>query len=337
MNGSRLEVMKHLEPTVQEILPEYLKAEEEYWQPSDLLPDVNSEEGFERVRDLQAASRELPDDVLVVLIGDMITEEALPTYTHWIGALDGVDAGGEPRNSWGEWLRRWAGEENRHGDALNRYLYLSGRVNMREVECTVQNLIGDGGDVQTGTDPYKAFVYTSFQELATNISHRNVGRLAAKAGESALGKLCGFIAADETRHARAYKHFFAKVLEADPGEAMLTFQEMMKNKIIMPAMNMRERGLEIGETFERFAKVADRLNVYTQEHYIEILENLINSWRIESVPNLSGAAAKAQDYLCALPERYRKILERVQARGVAPDDTHYTFSWLQMPNLSPTA
>jgi acyl-[acyl-carrier-protein] desaturase len=28
------------------------------------------------------------------------------------------------------------GEENRHGDLLNKYLYLSGRVNMREVEMT---------------------------------------------------------------------------------------------------------------------------------------------------------------------------------------------------------
>ncbi len=336
MNGSRIEVMRHLEQTVQDILPEYLKAEDEYWQPSDLLPDVNSDEGFDRVRELQAAARELPDDVLVVLIGDMITEEALPTYTHWIGALDGVDAGGEPRNVWGDWLRRWAGEENRHGDALNRYLYLTGRVNMREVECTVQNLIGDGGDVQTGLDPYRAFIYTSFQELATNISHRNVGRLAAKAGESALNKLCGFIASDETRHARAYMHFFEKILEVDPAEAMITFQEMMKKKIVMPAMNMRERGLEMGETFDRFAKVAERINVYTQEHYIEILENLISSWRIESVPNLSGAAAKAQDYLCALPHRYRRILERIQARGIAPDDTKYTFSWLQMPEPSVT-
>lgn len=336
MDGSRLEVMRHLEPSVQEILPEYLKAEEEYWQPSDLLPDVNSEEGFERVRDLQRVARGLPDDVLVVLIGDMITEEALPSYTHWIGSLDGVDAGSEPFNAWGDWMRRWAGEENRHGDALNRYLYLTGRVNMREVECTVQNLISDGGDTQTSADPYKAFVYTSFQELATNISHRNVGRIAAKAGESALNKMCGFIAADETRHAQAYKHFFDKVLEVDPSEAMIAFQDMMKNKIVMPAMNMRERGVEMGETFDRFAKVADRLNVYTQEHYIEILENLISSWRIESVPNLSGAAAKAQDYLCALPDRYRKIFERAQARGIAPDDTKYTFSWLQMPEPSPT-
>jgi hypothetical protein len=37
------------------------------------------------------------------------------------------------------------GEENRQiGDLLNKYLYLSGRVNMREVEMTTQHLISDG-------------------------------------------------------------------------------------------------------------------------------------------------------------------------------------------------
>jgi acyl-[acyl-carrier-protein] desaturase len=53
-------------------------------------------------------------------------------------------------------------EENRHGDLLNKYLYLSGRVNMRSRNDT-QHLISDGFDIGTGRDPYKNFVYTSFQ------------------------------------------------------------------------------------------------------------------------------------------------------------------------------
>jgi acyl-[acyl-carrier-protein] desaturase len=40
------------------------------------------------------------------------------------------------RNGWAQWVRQWTSEENRHGDLLNKYLYLSGRVNMREVEMT---------------------------------------------------------------------------------------------------------------------------------------------------------------------------------------------------------
>ena len=32
---------------------------------------------------------------------------------------------------WARWTRGWTAEENRHGDLMNKYCYLSGRVNMR--------------------------------------------------------------------------------------------------------------------------------------------------------------------------------------------------------------
>ena len=32
---------------------------------------------------------------------------------------------------WGIWTRAWTAEENRHGDLMNKYAYLSGRVDMR--------------------------------------------------------------------------------------------------------------------------------------------------------------------------------------------------------------
>ena len=55
-------------------------------------------------------------------------------------------------------------EENRHG-MLNKYLYLSGRVNMREIEKTTQYLISDGFDI--GTDRIIKTLFIRFQELAT--------------------------------------------------------------------------------------------------------------------------------------------------------------------------
>ena len=108
---------------------------------------------------------EIDYDLFAVLIGDTITEEALPTYQSWLMGLDGVDQG--ERKGWTQWIRAWTAEENRHGDMLNKYLYLSGRVNMKEMEISTQYLIGDGFDIHTATDPYKNFVYTSFQEIAT--------------------------------------------------------------------------------------------------------------------------------------------------------------------------
>jgi hypothetical protein len=53
------------------------------------------------------------------------------------------DATGADATAWARWIRGWSAEENRHSDVLNRYMYLSGRFDMREVERTVQRLIRD--------------------------------------------------------------------------------------------------------------------------------------------------------------------------------------------------
>ena len=74
---------------------------------------------------------------------------------------------------------------------------------MKEFEISTQHLINDGFDIGTDRDPYRNFIYTSFQELATNISHRRVATLAKKSGNNQLAKMCGLIAADEARHASA--------------------------------------------------------------------------------------------------------------------------------------
>ena len=326
MHASRKEVMDHLEPSLAEDIPKLTLDPEACWQPADYLPDLRTEEGFEAVKELREEAAALSDDVLVTLIGDMITEEALPSYSSWIAVMDGVDRMGVPRNNWGEWNRRWSSEENRHGDLLNKWLYLSGRVNMREVEVTIQHLIGDGGEIGVESDPYRTFVYTSFQEIATRISHLNVGLMARKAGAERLYKLCSRVAGDEHRHARAYKLFFSRILEVDTDEAVLALQDMMKKRITMPAVFMRERGAERGSTFDKFHAVAERTGIYTAHDYIHIVEDLVGDWNIGKLTGLSPAAAKAQDYLCNLGARYRRVVDRY---GQKADNTLYGFTWLQ--------
>lgn len=102
------------------------------------------------------------------------------------------------------WTREWTAEENRHGDLMNKYCMLSGRVNMKAVEVTIQNLIGSGMDPKTENNPYLGFIYTSFQERATKISHGNTARHAKDYGDKVLGQITGAIAADEGRHESAY-------------------------------------------------------------------------------------------------------------------------------------
>ncbi len=321
----RLEVMQFLEKKIDSFVEEFLIPTEKIWQPTDLLPNSEKETFFDELKDLREIAKDLPYDFWVVLVGDTITEEALPTYETWLMDVEGVKQKGENGdNGWAKWLRQWTGEENRHGDVLNKYLYLSGRVNMREVEVTTQHLINDGFDPGTGRDPYKNFVFTSFQELATYISHNRVAQMAKKFGDNKLSKMCRLIAGDEMRHHLAYSQFVKNIFEVDPSEMMLSFQYMMKNKINMPAQLIRESGEKIGSAFEEFSNAAQRIGVYTALDYVDIMKKLIDKWEIEKVTNLTSEAEKARDYLMKLPERMTRISERL----VTPEKEH-VFKWVE--------
>ncbi len=319
--GSRKEVLAYLEPFMLNEMSNYLKPVEEMWQPSDFLPDATKDSFFDDIKEMQESARNLSYDLVAVLIGDTITEEALPTYESWLTMVDDINK--SEQGGWMKWVRAWTAEENRHGDLLNKYLYLSGRVDMRAMEQSTQFLIQDGFEIGTGYDPYRNFIYTSFQELATNVSHRRVASLAKSSGDKLLSKMCGVIASDEARHAKAYKAFIGKAFEVDASEVMLAFEDMMKKKIVMPAHFLREVGTKIGSTYGHFTDAAQRLNVYTAVDYVDILKELIKDWEIESITHLNSAGEKARDYLMKLPDRLLRIAERMKNPGL-----EYKFSWI---------
>lgn len=314
-------MMNHVENFVEKSLSKFLRPVDQNWQPADFLPDSRSASFFDEVRSLQERARELAYDFWAVLIGDTITEEALPTYESWLVGMEGVNQDG--RGGWTRWIRGWTAEENRHGDLLNKYLYLSGRVDMRQVEISTQYLLSDGFEIGTGADPYRNFVYTSFQEMATLISHKRVGDIAKAQDNPELARICNKIAADEGRHAHAYQSFVTKILEVDPNEMMLAFADMMKKKIVMPAHYLRELGVDLGSTFSHFSEAAQRLGVYTATDYVDILESLLTLWSIDKVPDLNEAGERARDYLMKLPDRLRRVSERLKI-----PESNYEYSWI---------
>ncbi len=283
------------------------------WQPSDFVPDLTKESWPQDVSEFRKAAQELPDELLVVLVGSMVTEEALPSYQTSFNRLGSIrDETGDSVNPWAKWSRAWTSEENRHGDLLNRYLYVTGRVNMRAVETSIQHLIRNGFNPQHTNDPYNGLVYTSFQERATRLSHGQVARLTRAAGEPALGKICNTIAADEARHEDAYKSFMSRVFEIDPAGAVLSFETMLTRTITMPAHLMSDP--EDEGLFACFSSVAQRLGVYTFADYIGIMEHLIEHWDVAHLKGLSGLAAEAQNRVCRLPAYYRKRMGSMEKK-----------------------
>ncbi|KAM0925846.1 hypothetical protein ACQ4PT_003769 [Festuca glaucescens] len=327
MPPEKQEVFRSLQGWAAGSLLPLLKTVDDCWQPTDFLPDSSSDSFEHEVRELRSRAAALPDDYFVVLVGDMVTEEALPTYQTMINTLDGVrDETGASACPWAVWTRAWTAEENRHGDVLNKYMYLSGRVDMRAVETTIQRLIGSGMDPRTENNPYLGFVYTSFQERATAVSHGNTARLAGARGDGVLARVCGTIAADEKRHETAYASIVEQLLRLDPDGAVLAVADMMRKRITMPAHLMHDgRDMDL---FDHFASVAQRLGVYTARDYTDIVEHLVKRWKLETLEGgLSGEGRRARDFVCGLAPRMRRAAERAADRA-KDEPTKVKFSWI---------
>jgi acyl-[acyl-carrier-protein] desaturase len=321
---SKLEIIASMDATVADGLS-LLKTVEQSWQPTDFLPDLTKDDWREKVQELRENARCISDEVWVILVGMMVTEEALPSYQTSFNRLPGVnDPTGAHPGLWAQWTRGWTAEENRHGDLLNRYLYLTGRVNMRAVEVTIQYLIKNGFDPKHDNDPYKGMIYTSFQERATRISHGKLGELVRKQGEVQLGKICNTISGDEARHEEAYKRFMRRIFELDPGGAMIAFHQMIEKFIVMPAHLMHDGQRD--DLFTVFSGVAQRKGVYTSVDYVDILKHLIDYWSVDKLTSLSGDAAKAQDELCKMPQKLPRWLAIIDAR--VEKQKPEKFSWI---------
>uniref|UniRef100_E3PZS3 Palmitoyl-[acyl-carrier-protein] 4-desaturase 2, chloroplastic n=1 Tax=Ophrys arachnitiformis subsp. archipelagi TaxID=884019 RepID=STAD2_OPHAA len=326
------EKFRSLDSWVEHNMLTFLKPVEKCWQPQDFLPDpshLSAEELGDAVREIHERAAEIPDEVWVCMVGNMVTEEALPTYQSLISSvLGGTVAGSTP---WDRWIRGWSAEENRHGDLLNKYLYLTGRLDMRQVEKTIQYLIGSGMDVGVGNSILCGFIYTCFQEKATFIPHGNTARLAKHHGDTTLAKICGLVAADEKRHAAAYTNLMRKLFEVDPNESMLAFAHVMQARVTMPASRMFD-GRD-PHLFTHFSDVSQKIGVYTVGDYSEMLDFFLKEWDISAiVDGLSPEGRRVQEYVCGLPEVMRKLAERADDRRKklvnVGEPRYIPFSWI---------
>lgn len=319
-----LEVISQLDGYVTHAVENILVDPDECWQPTDFLPDMSQPDAFDELKKLQERSANIPDTIITSLVGNMITEEALPSYQTYFNLLEGINVEGSllSNSGWVRWSKAWTAEENRHGDLLNKYLYLSGRCDMKKVEQTIHRLIYNGFDPRSEGDPYQAIIYTSFQERATKISHVNTGKLADKAGDDVLSRICKTIAGDEARHEKAYKSFMSQIFEIDPNGSILAFEKMMRKQIVMPAILMGTGGSN-PSLFDQFSAITQKIGVYTGWDYARIIDHLVKLWDIENLTGLNGMAAKAQDYLANLSERYMRVADRMKA----PEEV--TLAWLK--------
>ena len=82
------------------------------------------------------------------------------------------------------------------------------------------------------------------------------------------------------------------------------------------------------QLYENFSSVAQRLGVYTALDYADIIEHLVNHWKIGDLTGLSSEGEKEQEYICRLPQRYRKLAERSMNKKKEEETVAQSFSWI---------
>jgi acyl-[acyl-carrier-protein] desaturase len=86
-----MEVISQLDGFVGNAVDNVLVDPDECWQPSDFLPDMGQPDAFDEVKKLQERAAGIPDTIITSLIGNMITEEALPSYQTYFNMLEGIN------------------------------------------------------------------------------------------------------------------------------------------------------------------------------------------------------------------------------------------------------
>ena len=285
-------LLGELEPIVARGLDRHLEATTE-WFPHEYVP-------YDEGRDYldhpwTPADSRLPDVAQVALEVNLLTEDNLPYYH-----LSIWDAFGR-HEAWAEWVRRWTAEEGRHAIVLRDFLTVTRGVDPVELERGRMDMVSRGwypGFARLG--PLDGVVFTSIQELATRLSHRNTGLLT---DDERAVKLTARIATDENLHYVFYRDLAAAAFEIDPSAAMLALRRQVIG-FQMPGSGMKG--------FSEKARAMARVGIYNLGIHLEqvLRPILLTHWKITEIDGLSDEAAAARDDILA----YLARLERVAGK-----------------------
>jgi len=242
----------------------------------------------------------VPDGVRDALFVNLLTEDNLPYYFHTIDNIFGPGV-------WGEWIRRWTAEEQRHSIVIRDYLTVTRALDPVELERGRMAQVS-GAVVPEPPTPADTLVYVALQELATRVSHRNTGKLL---GDPVGYEVMARVAADENLHYLFYRDLVTEALAIDPSAVVLAVDRQVR-EFEMP-------GTGILNFAARAASIA-RAGIYDLAlHYDQVLVPVVlRHWRLEEVEDLSAEAEEARTrvlrYMRRLESVARRLTERRQAR-----------------------
>lgn len=215
------------------------------------------------------------------LFVNLLTEDNLPHYFHAIAQAFGR------ASALGEWSRRWAAEEQRHGIVLRDWITVTRKLDLVALERARMAHVSEGFvPGARGQSLVDGLVYLTLQELATRISHWNTGRFLDEIGAAVMKR----VAADENLHFLFYRDLVGAALQVDPSGTVKAIDRQV-TRFEMPGTGM--------PGFSAHAAAIAAAGIYDfRVHYEQVLVPVVvGHWKLEGIEGLDAEAERARDHL----------------------------------------
>ncbi len=292
-NAEAIELAKSVESTMETLMAEH-RERREHWYFHDFI-DWEKGESFKE-KPWHVSQSTLSPEVRTAFVLNLLTEDNLPYYTSLFGKYFDEDS---PMN---RWSRLWTAEEGQHAIAMRSYLLTSRNCDPRLLEDDRMVTVEGGWNPQFET-VIDMFCYTSAQELATRISHRNTG---VQSDCETAHTLMAKIARDENHHFLFYRGVTTEMLAQAPDVVLPALNRVLQN-FAMPGTKI--------PGFARRALQMARIGIYNQRIHAEnIIDPLLRFWKIEDITDLSPEAEQARDDIFAVGPTLIRAAEKFEAR-----------------------
>ncbi len=300
MNQEHIELIETVDPAVDKLMAEH-RDRRQHWYAHEYVPWEKGRNFRDEPWDESQCT--ISPEARTSLVFNLLTEDNLPYYHALLDRE--VRRYGED-SALARWNRLWTAEENQHAIALRSYLLTSRNCDPVELEndrmATMQ-----GGFLREPKMPVDVFIYTTFQELATRVSHRNAG---VYTDEPVAYEIMSRIAADENHHFMFYRGLVLAMLDEAPSLLMESIYRIV-TEFEMPGTAIPR--------FRRRAVVMANAGIYNLRiHHDRVVKPVLRDWKIDKLTDLTPDAAEYQEKIMGLPaqlDRRAEILERRMARS----------------------
>ena len=164
----------------------------------------------------------------------------------------------------------WGYEESKHSRAIEEWLLRSGHRTEKQIEEFTDRLFQKEWNPPFD-NPRRMFIYTTIQELATQVNYLGLKKLCAEAKDAALDKVLLLVAADEGNHHRFFSDVVKIFMDADRAGTLEDLAYVFQ-KFEMPAHHIIPNWQKYGELIERSGIYNGR--VFVRRVLFPILERL---------------------------------------------------------------